>query len=39
VLELSPGVTPIEFLVPVEGNGFRRYRVQVEAANDLAWNP
>lgn len=34
VLELSPGVTPIEFLVPVEGNGFRRYRVQVEAAND-----
>ncbi|WP_322489828.1 VWA domain-containing protein [Chloroflexus sp.] len=33
-LELSPGATRVEFVVPVEGSGFRRYRVQVEAAND-----
>lgn len=33
-LELSPGATRVEFVVPVEGSGFRRYRVQVEAARD-----
>ncbi|MFN3374625.1 MAG: VWA domain-containing protein, partial [Chloroflexus sp.] len=33
-LELPPGVTRVEFIVPVEGNGFRRYRVQIEAARD-----
>lgn len=33
-LELSPGATRVEFVVPVDGNGFRRYRVQVEAARD-----
>ncbi len=33
-LELSPGATRVEFLVPIAGNGFQRYRVQVEAARD-----
>lgn len=33
-LELTTGTTRVEFLVPVEGSGFRRYRVQVETASD-----
>lgn len=33
-LDLEPGATRVEFVVPIEGNGFRRYRVQIEAARD-----
>ncbi|RMD79756.1 MAG: VWA domain-containing protein, partial [Chloroflexi bacterium] len=33
-LDLVPGATRVEFLVPIEGSVFQRYRVQVEAAQD-----
>ncbi len=34
VLNLTAGTTRVEFLVPIEGNGFRRYRVQVDGERD-----
>lgn len=33
-LDLGPGATRVEFVVPIKGSGFQRYRVQVEAAQD-----